>query len=243
MPTPSIQPLPPAELDALRRITSPTVANAIELFDVRPRSAGYMSPEIRCLFPELCRFTDRGAMVGYAVTATYRAELPPAGRRANRFDFWDYILSIPAPRVLVMQDLDRPTGIGAYWGEVQANIHKALGCLGVITDGGVRDLDEVRALGFQFFARHVSVSHAYVHLVDFGLPVKVGGLVVRPGDIIHADQHGALTVPREVAGRIPAAVAELERKERELIALCQSPEFSPARLREIVERQQQGKTY
>src|SRR5206468_187305 len=128
----------------------------------------------------------------------------------------------------VVHDLDEPRGQGAQWGEVQANIHRALGCAGVITDGSVRDLDEVRALGFQFAAAHISVSHAYVHMVDFGLPIKVGGLWVKPGDLIHADQHGAVTIPAEIAPRIPEAVVKVEADERKIISLCKSPTSSAA---------------
>ena len=215
-------------IDALRKITSPTVANAIETFNVRPRNEGYMSSELRALFPEL------GPLVGYAVTALIRAEPAPIdGHRASIFGYWDFIGTIPEPRVLVVHDLDEPRGQGSQWGEVQANIHKALGCAGVITDGAVRDLDEVRTLGFQFVAAHVSVSHAYVHLVDFGLPVKVGGLWVKPGDLVHADQHGVVTVPLELAPKVADAVAKLEATERRIIDLCQSREFSPDRLKAL----------
>jgi regulator of RNase E activity RraA len=208
-------------IDALRKVSSPSVANAIETFNVRPRNQGNVSNEIRALFPEL------GPMVGYAVTALIRAEPAPLqNHRASTFAWWDYVLSIPAPRVIVVHDLDEPRGQGAQWGEVQANIHRALGCLGVVTDGSVRDLDEVRALGFQFAAAHVSVSHAYVHMVDFGLPVKVGGLWVKPGDLIHCDQHGAVTIPPEIAERVPEAVKKVEADERQIIGLCQSMKFS-----------------
>ncbi len=222
-------------IDALRKISSPTVANAIETFNVRPRNQGFMSSEIRCLFPEL------GPLVGYAVTALIRAEpQPQEGHRASTFAWWDHVLSIPAPRVIVVHDLDDPPGQGAQWGEVQANIHRALGCAGVVTDGSVRDLDEVRALGFQFAAAHVSVSHAYVHMVDFGLPVKVGGLWVRPGDLVHADQHGVVTIPPEIAGQIPAAVARVEADERRIIELCRSRDFSVERLKELYRQVRPG---
>jgi len=215
-------------IEALRKITSPSVANAIETFKVRPRSQGQMSSEIRALFPEL------GPLVGYAVTAVIRAEPEPLdGHRASTFGWWDYVLSIPAPRVIVVHDLDEPRGQGAQWGEVQANIHRALGCVGTVTDGSVRDLDEVRALGFQFVAAHVSVSHAYVHMVDFGLPIKVGGLWVKPGDLIHADQHGVVTIPADIAGRIPEAVAKIEADERKIIEVCQSKEFTADRLKAL----------
>jgi regulator of RNase E activity RraA len=222
-------------IEALRKITSPSVANAIETFNARPRNQGFMSSEIRTLFPEL------GPLVGHAVTAVIRAEPAPLqGHRASTFAWWEYVASIPAPRVVVVHDLDDPRGQGAQWGEVQANIHKALGCIGVVTDGSVRDLDEVRALGFQFAAAHVSVSHAYVHMVDFGLPVKVGGLWVKPGDLIHADQHGVVTVPAEIATRIPESLAAIEADEREIIGLCQSSDFSIDRLRTLYQKIRPG---
>ncbi len=215
-------------IEALRKVSSPSVANAIETFKVRPRNQGQISSEIRALFPEM------GPLVGYAVTAVIRAEPEPLeGHRASTFGWWDYVLSIPAPRVIVVHDLDEPRGQGAQWGEVQANIHKALGCAGVVTDGSVRDLDEVRALGFQFAAAHISVSHAYVHTVDFGLPVKLGGLWVKPGDLIHADQHGVVTIPPEIADRIPEAVAKVEADERKIIQVCQSKDFSAQKLKDL----------
>jgi regulator of RNase E activity RraA len=215
-------------IEALRKISSPSVANAIETFKVRPRNQGQMSSEIRTLFPDL------GPLVGYAVPALIRAEPEPqANHRASTFGWWDYVLSIPAPRVIVVHDLDEPRGQGAQWGEVQANIHRALGCAGVVTDGSVRDLDEVRALGFQFAAAHVSVSHAYVHMVDFGLPIKVGGLWVKPGDLIHADHHGVVTIPPDIAGRIPEAVAAVEADERKIITVCQASDFSVDKLKAL----------
>lgn len=222
-------------IQPLRKISSPSVANGIETFNARPRNQGFMSSEIRALFPEL------GPLVGYAVTALIRAEAQPIqGHRASTFAWWDYVLSLPAPRVVVVHDLDDPRGQGAQWGEVQANIHKALGCAGVLTDGSVRDLEEVRALGFQFAAAHVSVSHAYVHMVDLGLPVKVGGLWVKPGDLIHCDQHGAVTIPAEIADRIPDAVAKVEADERKIIGYCQSPTFSAEGLKELYKQVRPG---
>ncbi|HBH01255.1 MAG: hypothetical protein A2W08_18455 [Candidatus Rokubacteria bacterium RBG_16_73_20] len=222
-------------IEALRKISSPSVANAIETFNVRPRDQGFMSSEIRTLFPEL------GPLVGHAVTALIRAEPAPLqDHRASTFAWWDYVLSIPAPRVIVVHDLDDPRGQGAQWGEVQANIHRALGCVGTVTDGSVRDLDEVRALGFQFAAAHVSVSHAYVHMVDFGLPVKVGGLWVKPGDLIHADQHGVVTIPPEIAARVPEGVAKVEADERTIISFCRSEAFSVEALKALYRQVRPG---
>ena len=131
-------------------------------------------------------------------------------------------------------------GQGAQWGEVQANIHKALGAVGTITDGSVRDLDEVRALGFQFAAAHVSVSHAYVHMVDFGLPVKLGGLWVKPGDLIHCDQHGAVTIPPDLVPKVADAVRRVEADERKIIEVCQSREFSADKLKELYKQIRPG---
>jgi len=221
-------PLSPDLLAELRLYSSPTVANAVETFNLQPRTAGFMSSQIRCIFPEF------GTMVGYAYTATIRASTtPPAGAGALRPAMWRELEKIPSPRVIVIQDLDDPPGVGAFWGDVQSNIHRALGCNGTVTNGSVRDLDEVRALGFHFFAGSVSVSHAYVHLVEIGVPVQVGGLTVRPGDIIHGDQHGVLSVPREIAGRISEGVGKVEQVERQLITYCQSPGFTRQGLEDL----------
>jgi regulator of RNase E activity RraA len=214
--------------EALRKLSTPTVANAIELFNLRPRNEGYLSPDIRCLFPEL------GVMVGHAVTLRFAAE-QPASKPGSRYESWKYILETPEPRVLVLQDLDQPPGAGAFVGEVMATIHQRLGCCGAVTNGCVRDLDEVRVLGFHFFAAGVCVSHAYVHLVDFGTPVKVGGMIVRTGDLIHADKHGVLVVPKEVASKIPEAAAQVAEREQRLIGHCKSPDFSLEVLKQLYE--------
>ncbi|MEK7683791.1 MAG: RraA family protein [Verrucomicrobiota bacterium] len=221
-------PISKDDLEALRKLSTPTVSNAVEQFHARPRNQGFMSPDIRCLFPDL------GVMVGYAVTAHFVAE-QPASRTVSRHDFWKHVLEIPEPRVLVFQDMDQPPGVGAYFGEVQSNIHRRLGCVGVVTNGHVRDLDEVQALGFHYFAAGVCVSHAYVHLLDFGLPVKVGGTIVRPGCLLHADQHGVLVVPKEIAHEIPKAAAQVVEHEQRIIAHCQSPDFSLEELRKLTE--------
>jgi 4-hydroxy-4-methyl-2-oxoglutarate aldolase len=228
-------PLTTQQIDVLKKITSPSVANAIETFKVRPREEGNLSSDIRALFPEL------GPMVGYAVTCLIRAERGPIeGHRASIFGWWDFVQTIPAPRVIVVHDLDNPRGQGAQWGEVQANIHRALGCVGVVTDGSVRDLGEVRALGIQFCAAHVSVSHANVHMVDFGIPVKVGGVWIKPGDLIHGDQHGVLTLPEEIAPRIPEAIATVEADERKIISVCQAPGFTADKLKEVYKQIRPG---
>ena len=223
------QPLTADELEALRRITTPTIANAIETFQVRQRNEGFMDSTVRCIFPEL------GAMAGYAVTAKITARersekaLPP-------WEMWAAMEQVPQPRIVVIEDLDYPSPVGSYWGEVNGSIYKGLGCAGTVTSGGVRDLDEVRATGFHFFASCVLVSHAYVHLVEAGGAVRVGGLTVQTGDLLHGDQHGVTSVPHEIARQLPEAAAEVERRERRIIEFARSPECSADGLRRLMER-------
>jgi regulator of RNase E activity RraA len=135
-------------------------------------------------------------------------------------------LEVPAPRVVVVEDMDDQPGLGSFWGEVNGNLHRALGCVGVVTNGGVRDLEEVEAMRFHFFAEHIAVSHACVHIVEAGTPVRVGGLTVRPGDLLHGDRHGVTNIPWELAARIPEGVETVARMERELISYAQSPGFT-----------------
>jgi regulator of RNase E activity RraA len=211
------------QIDELKRFTTTTVCNALELFKVRKRNEGFMLPEIVCRFPEL------DPVVGYAITTTSKAQ-EPAGPDASVDinTYYAHILSQPQPRIIVTQDLDaRP--VGALFGEVQASLHKALGCVGQVTNGGVRDLEECRRIGFQFFSSCVLVSHAYVHLEGFGKPVVVGGLTVGPGDLIHADRHGVCLIPPNVAPHLATACQEMEALERPLIELARSTEFTPAR--------------
>lgn len=210
--------LSPEKLAALRRWPTCAISNAVELFNIRPRNEGFMLPEIKCIFPEL------GPMIGFAATAVISAD-SPEGRRIPPPEWWEVVRKIPEPRVVVIHDLDRPV-IGSFWGEVNANIHKALGCVGTVTDGSVRDLDEVQEAGFHFFASCVTVSHAYVHLVEVGIPVKVGGLVVKPGDLIMGDKHGVISIPLEIAGEVPQAAQMVEDWERRVINFCKSKEFT-----------------
>ncbi len=218
------------ELDVLRLICSPTVANAVEVLTGRPRHEGYTHGEVRCLFPQM------GPMVGYASTATILSGQPAAPKRlVDRREYWESLLASPGPRVAVLQDLSE-TPVGAYWGEVNSNIHKRLGCLGVLTNGAVRDLDEVERLQFHFFARAVNVSHGWAHLEDFNRPVKVFGLTVHPGDLVHADKHGAVVIPPEVARHVAAKAAEIDREERRMIDLCQGLNFSIAELDTLISK-------
>jgi regulator of RNase E activity RraA len=160
---------------------------------------------------------------------------PPEGHSyLDRTDWWNYILTLPAPRVVVIQDVDEVPGRGAFLGEVHANILLALDCVGAVTNGAVRDLSAVESTGFHFFAGGVSVSHSYAHIVGIDGPVEVGGLKVQPGDLLHGDCHGVLSIPNEIAAEIPALAANIIEKERRLIALCRSSDFSLAKLRRAV---------
>jgi len=212
------------ELEGLRRWPTCAISNAIELFNIRQRNEGFMLPEIKCVFPEL------GSMIGYAVTAVITAD-SSEGRRIQPPDWWEQIQKIPGPKVVVIHDIDQPV-VGSFWGEVSSNIYKALGCVGTVTDGSVRDLNEVKEVGFHFFSSCISVSHAYVHLVEVNIPVKVGGLVVKPGDLIMGDQHGVLSIPLEIARDVPKAAELVEDWERRVINFCKSKEFSLGGLRE-----------
>ena len=159
---------------------------------------------------------------------------PPAKiRRTSRTDYWDYTRASSGPKVTVVQDLSETAG-GAYWGEVNSNIHLALGSLGVLTNGTVRDLDEVKPTGFHFFSAGVSVSHGFAHLEDFNRPVKVFGMTVYPGDLLHADKHGAVVIPQEIAGEVAAAARKIENEERVMLDLCKSDQFSIEELDKLI---------
>ena len=224
-----ITPIDSDLLETLRKIPSCSIANAIETFNYQPRNVGFMGPEIKSIFPNM------GHMAGYAVTAKIVADAPPSGHmNVARTEWVDAIMKIPAPRVLVLEDLDWPNPIGSFWGEVQANLHRALGAVGTVTNGGVRDLDEMQEVGFFAFASCVLVSHAYVHITDVGTPVKIGGLEVNPGDIIQGDQHGVIKIPRDLAADIPAAVKRVEDGEQELIGYANSEGFTVEGLKEML---------
>jgi regulator of RNase E activity RraA len=215
-------------LSFLTRYNTPTIANAIELFDIRPRDQGFLSPGYFCLRP------DAPPIAGYAVTCTISSLAPNSHGRRESFEYWEHIESVPGPRIAFVQDLDPEPRRGCFWGEVNASVHMALGCGATVTNGGVRDVDEMRAAGFQALYRYLCVSHAYVHVVDFGKPVTIDGLVIQPGDLFQIDQHGVLAVPAEVLPHLDEAVLEIERRERPVIDYCRSGNASRSGLVEKV---------
>jgi regulator of RNase E activity RraA len=220
------------ELDALRQFDTCMVANAVETFNVRLRNTGFSDASIRCMF------TDAPPMVGYAATARLRCGEPPikGGTFRDRTEFWKSILAVPSPRILVLEDMDNPPGRGAFVGDVHAAILRALGCIGYLTNGAVRELSTVRAMGLQLFAGSVAVSHAYAHIFDIGAAVTVGGMKVQPGDLLHGDLHGVLNIPTEIAAAVPGVAAGLQQSEQEIIDFCRSGDFSVAKLGDVLKK-------
>ncbi len=200
-----------AQLEELRQFDSPTVSNAIQRFGLRPKTEGFMRSEIRAVLKPEQPF------VGYAVTARIRAStLPTDEQKELSFAYYERLRGAEGPTIAVIEDLDAEP-VGSFWGEVQVTTHLALGCIGTITSGGVRDLDEVTALGFGYLARCVLVSHANVHIEAVACPVTVGGLVVRPGDLLFADQHGALLIPDAAAAELAEACRAVQRAEEPML--------------------------
>ncbi len=212
--------------EKIRRLDTCTVSNAIEQFKVRLRNEGFICGAVHCRFPSF------PPMLGYAVTARIRATSAPMTGRCyyDHIDWWEYVLTIPEPRVMVLQDVDQQPGIGAFVGEIHAQIGLALHFVGCVTNGAVRDLPAVEKTGFHLFAGSVAVSHSYAHIVDFGEPVAIGGHKILPGDLVHGDIHGVHTIPLEIASEIPKVAARLLAEEHELIELCRDPGFSLEKL-------------
>ena len=220
--------LTPQLREELQGFDTPTVCNALEALAPKRRGYGFTTQMLVCTRPQL------KPIVAIARTATLRSAHPgdltgaEAAQHSNAY--YAYIDEGPKPSVIVIQDLDDPPGYGAFWGEVNSAIHKGLGCEGLITNGGVRDLPDI-AEGFQMLAGRVIPSHAHVHVVDFGRPVNVAGMRVRDTDLIHADQHGAVVIPHDVAADIAAAARLIQARERVIIEAARQPGFNAAKLR------------
>ena len=211
-------------LEKLREIDTPSICNAMEIVAPERRGFGYTTKPLFCLHPDL------PPMVGYARTVAIRSEVPhgfePPVFRKRVADYFRYIdAGGPKPSIVVAQDLDEVTGKGSFWGEVFTNVHKGLGALGAITNGSVRDLPDA-AQGFQILAGMVLPSHAWVHAHDWGVNVRVHGMEVASGDLIHADQHGAIVIPPDAAAALPAAVDLIARREAVMISAAKAPGFN-----------------
>jgi regulator of RNase E activity RraA len=201
----------------LRSIDTPTVCNLMEIVAPERRGSFYTVKHLHCPFPDL------PPMVGFAKTVTMRArdKVSGASYMAKRMDYLDYVAAAPQPCIAVIEDLDDPAGYGAFWGEVQSNVHKALGCLGTITNGSIRDIPQIPD-GFQMLAGSLSPSHAYVHVAEFGVPVTIHGMAVKSGDLIHADRHGAIVVPVDTIDGMKDAADKLAATEARIIAAAKS---------------------
>ena len=213
-------------LDFLRTIDTPTVANAIEVLKVRPRTEGFPSVDLRCLFPEM------GVMCGYAVTA--QVETVSAGNAITEERFVELFEAVEAtrkPAVVVVQEIGRNPGWAAHSGEVMATIFSKLGAIGLITDCAVRDLSAVRRLPFHYFARGAVSSHAHFRIVRSNVPVEVLGMTVHPGALLHGDENGVITVPEENRESLSAAIEQVLSNERKLLEFVRQPDFRASRLR------------
>jgi 4-hydroxy-4-methyl-2-oxoglutarate aldolase len=220
--------LTPEELGALARIDSATVSNAIETFNVRDHTAGYTSLELRCLTPEL------PPMVGYAITCTSDSTMPGPRRPTKEHEFFEAIAAAPKPAILVIKDMGTDRLRSCYGGDVLATIARRLGAIGLVTDGGVRDLAGIRQRvpGFQVFASGFVVSHGIPTFLDVGVTVSICGVPICPGDLLHGDENGLLVIPSEVAGRVAAQAEAILTQERDLIAFIHSDSFSLEGLKE-----------
>lgn len=205
------------QIDFLQSIDTPTVCNVLEMVAPERRGHGYTIRHLHCPFPSL------PPMVGFAKTVTCRSrdKVDLGDYMQKRLDYLDYVAAAPNPSWVVVHDLDDPPGHGAYWGEVMGNIHKALNCVGTITNGAIRDIPQIPA-GFQMLAGSIAPSHAYVHVVDYGVDVTVHGMAVTSGDLIHADQHGAVVVPLDVIDAMPKAFEQLAAREAKIIDAARS---------------------
>jgi regulator of RNase E activity RraA len=204
-----------AQFEFLQSIDTPTVCNLIEIVAPERRGFGYTVKHLHCPFPDL------PPIVGFARTVTFKAKdavpLGQAGYMQKRLDYLDYVEGAPQPCIMIMEDLDgEHVGYGAFWGEVQSNVHKALGALGVVTSGSIRDIPMI-VPGFQMLAGSIVPSHAYVHVVDYGIDVNVAGMAVKSGDLIHADRHGAVVVPADKIDAMKTALDGLAAREAKII--------------------------
>jgi regulator of RNase E activity RraA len=223
--------LSPEQLDALRQIDSPTVSNAIEQFGVRPRVEGFAGWELRCAFPEL------GTMVGYAVTCTADTTTESRDDERGLFPLWEAVEAAPKPVVVVIKDIGPERSRSCHMGEVMATTAKALGAVGCISDGGLRDVMEVRALGgFQYFCPGFVVSHGNPIICEVNVPVTLDRLAVQPLDLLHGDVNGVLVIPGGVADRVAEQAQRVRAAERSVLDFVRSPGLTVEKLRKFQER-------
>lgn len=212
-----------AQLAELAKYDTPTVCNVVELFNVRPRNAGYMNESIRACFPHMA------PMVGYALTSFFRSHSPPRGGDvyANLTKQIERFGELPGPPVIVFQDVDMPVA-AATFGEVMCTTYKAFGAKGLITSGTGRDLDQVERIGFPAFTSGATCAHGYCHILNVGMPVVVGGITVYQGDLLHGDRNGITTIPHEIASQVADACRELMTAEDIILKYVKGGTITPA---------------
>ncbi len=216
-------------IEYLKSVDTPTLSNAIELLDSRPRHEGYTPLEIRCLFPEL------GPMCGYALTAQVETvtRMAPVDRMTF-VEFYQALSTAPKPAVIALQEIGGHTSYAAHCGELMATIFQRLGAVGLVSDSAVRDIAEVRKLKFHYFARGTVASHANFRIVRVGIPIQIEGLVIQPGDLLHGDENGLLLIPEDVETTLPSKVEQVRSRESTLLDYVRSPEFTVEGLRRRV---------
>ena len=214
------------EFEYLKNFDTPTIANALEIAVGKRWAEGFTRKTLIAANPKL------KPIVGYARTAMIRSATPfdPKTRREKSLAYYEHIAQAPQPTIAVIQDIDNAPGIGAFWGEVNTNIHWGLGCVGAVTNGSMRDLEMMQPQ-FQCLAASLSPSHAWVHVVDIAVKVDVCGMFVSDGDIIHADHHGAIMIPADLLEKLPAAIDLMARKEKVLLDAAKAPGFNIEKLR------------
>jgi regulator of RNase E activity RraA len=205
-------------LDKLAQFDTPTICNVIELFDVRPRTDGFMDARIKANFPDL------PPMVGFASTAAFRSGAPPAGGDAygSISDQAAAFAELPGPAVVVFEDLDDPP-VAATFGEVMCSVYQSFGSTGLITSGAGRDLEQVRALKYPVFTGSTICSHGYCHILHIGLPIRVGGLVVNAGDLLHGDANGVTNIPLDIAAAVADVAGEFIAAEESVLNYVRGP--------------------
>jgi len=218
-------------IQRLKAYDSPTVSNAIERFNVRPRVSGYADYDLRCVYPRM------GSMVGYAVTCTADSTTESRPDQSGLSRLWEAVAVCPRPSVLVIQDIGRNRSLSCHMGEVMATTAKALGVVGCVCDGGLRDILEIEKLGgFQLFCRGFVVSHGNPVICEIGVEIEICQMKIRPGDLLHGDVNGLLVVPEEIADEVPDEAERVRRMEAEFLEFVKSSDFSVRKLREFQER-------
>ncbi len=219
---------PESSIDYLKTVDTPTLSNAIELLQLRPQSEGFTPLSVRCLFPEF------GRMVGYAVTAQVETMSEGAPDWNLFMQLFEAVGQSPKPAVVALQEVGPHRDYAAHCGEVMATILTRIGAIGLVTDCAVRDIVEVRAMKFLYFARGLVASHANFRIARVGVPIQVEGLAIRPGDLLHGDENGLIVVPSEGLTRLPDAVDAVRSREGDLMRFARSPEFSFDGLKERI---------